>query len=398
MNVTTTTEPYDAHLSEDMQRWRAAVQSLVGIELCPLSAEIERTSQIPEKALQALRAAGMYGTNTPKEYGGLGMPMIGSCLAVEALGRAHISFYYTCGVNVHIGSKAIELRGSDIQRRRYLPKLASGEHVAALAMTEPGAGSDAASIKTSAKKVEGGYVLNGHKIFITNAQIADCFTVIARTSEVDRRGGLSAFIVRKDAEGMRVGPAMEMLAGAGSYHNEVEFHDCWIPEDALIGDEGEGFELAMLSLDHGRVHWAAYSVGLAQTLLEEAVAHTNARVQFGRSLSDNQAVRWELAQLAAQVHAGRLVAYDAAVRFDKDPVGRRAACAMAKLINGEMVFKVADAVMQLLGGYAYAKRSPVERMWREARVVQILDGTSQMMKQIVGREAVVGTYSTRRPV
>jgi alkylation response protein AidB-like acyl-CoA dehydrogenase len=384
------------YLDGDLQAWRQDVQAFVQGELVPVSDSVESTGRIPSATLEALRTKGLYGTNTPREYGGLGLSMLGSCLAVEALGASHIAFYYTCGVNVHIGSKAIELAGTEQQRRAYLPKIASGEYVAALAMTEPGAGSDAASIRTTARRDGGGYVLDGQKIFITNAGIADCLTVVARTRENDRRGGLSVFIVLRGTPGLHVGPAMDMLAGAGSFHNEVVFAGCRLPESALVGQEGQGFELAMSCLDHGRVHWAAYSVGLAQALLDHAVEYTNARVQFGRPISDNQAIRWELAELATQVHVARLVAYDAAWRFDREPLGRRASSAMAKLMNGDLVFEVADRVMQLFGGYAYAKRSPVERMWREARVVQILDGTSQMMKQIVGREAVIGSYSIGR--
>ncbi|MDP3759685.1 MAG: acyl-CoA dehydrogenase family protein [Ramlibacter sp.] len=385
------------YLGDELQRWRAEVQSFVHRVLVPVSDEVEETGHIPNGALNSLKSMGLYGTNTPREYGGLGHSMLGSCLAIEALGAAHIAFYYTCGVNVHIGSKAIELAGTQAQRSQYLPKIASGEYVAALAMTEPGAGSDAASIQTQARKEGDGFVLDGQKVFITNAEIADCFTVIARTNDRDRRGGLSAFLVPKGAPGLHISPAMDMLAGAGSFHNEVVFKNCRLGADAMIGEEGQGFELAMLSLDHGRTHWAAYSVGLAQALLDLAVKHTNSRVQFGRALSENQAVRWELADIATQVNAARLVAYDAAWRFDRDFEGRRAASAMAKLMNGDLVFAIADRVMQLFGGYAYAKRSPVERMWREARVVQILDGTSQMMRQIIGREAVVGTYSNRQP-
>lgn len=384
---------FDAFLDPELADWRDRVQTFVRNELVPLSEQIEASGAIPPAALDRVRAMGLYGTNTPKAYGGLGMSMLGSCLAIEALGAAHIAFYYTCGVNVHIGSKAIELAGSEAQRSRHLPGLASGRDVAALAMTEPDAGSDASAIATRASRQDGGYVLDGRKIFITNAQIADCFTVIARTDEHDRRRGLSAFIVPRATQGLKIGPPMEMLGGAGSFHNEITFENCRLPADALIGEEGQGLEIAMTCLDHGRVHWAAYSVGLAQAMLELAVRHANARVQFGRPLSDNQAVRWQLAELATQVNAARLVAYDAAWRFDRDPVGRRQSAAMAKLMNGEMVFHVADRVLQLVGGYAYAKRSPIERMWRESRVVQILDGTSQMMKQIIGREAVIGTYS-----
>ncbi|TWO64434.1 hypothetical protein FN976_28275 [Caenimonas sedimenti] len=381
------------YLTPELTEWRTRVNSFVQAELVPLSDQVERTGAIPTSAIQRLREMGMFGSHTPREYGGLGLTMLGSCISIEAIAAAHIAFYYTCGVNVHIGSKAIELAGSDELKRTYLPRLASGEFVAALAMTEPDAGSDAASISTQASRCADGYVLNGRKIFITNAQIADCFTVIARTGGPDRRGGLSAFLVPRGTQGLRVGPPMEMLGGAGSFHNEVVFEDCAIPADFLIGVEGQGFDLAMRCLDHGRLHWAAYSVGLAQAMLDLAVERTGTRKQFGQALSHNQAIRWELAELATQVHSARLLAYDAAWRFDHDPQNASGWAAMAKLANAETVFDVADRVLQLFGGYGYTKSYPIERMWRESRVVRILDGTSQMMKQIVGREVLRGTYA-----
>jgi alkylation response protein AidB-like acyl-CoA dehydrogenase len=384
------------YLSSELCEWQARVTAFVQQELVPVSDQVEREAAIPEEVVQRVREMGLFGTHTPREFGGMGLSMLGSCISIEALAAAHIAFYYTSGVNVHIGSKAIEIAGTEEQKRAYLPRLASGEFIAALAMTEPDAGSDAASISTEAVRRGSGYALNGKKIFITNAQIADCFTVIARTDASGGRNGLSAFIVPRGTKGLRIGPAMEMLGGAGSFHNEVVFEDCAVPASALIGAEGRGFELAMRCLDHGRLHWAAYGVGLAQAMLDLAVRRVDTRKQFGHSLSQNQAVRWELADLATEVHSGRLMAYDAAWRFDNDPANASAWAAMAKLANGDMVFRVADRVLQLFGGYGYCKSYPIERMWRESRVVRILDGTSQMMKQIVGKEVLRGTFGATR--
>lgn len=384
------------YLTQDLREWQERVTTFVQQELVPISDQVERQAAIPEAVVQRLREMGLFGTHTPVKYGGMGLSMLGSCISIEALAAAHIAFYYTTGVNVHIGSKAIEIAGTEEQKRTYLPRLASGEFIAALAMTEPEAGSDAASISTEAVRRGQDYVLNGKKIFITNAQIADCFTVIARTDASDRRSGLSAFIVPRGTKGLRIGPAMEMLGGAGSFHNEVAFEDCAVPLSALIGTEGQGFELAMRCLDHGRLHWAAYGVGLAQAMLDLAVRRLDTRKQFGGPLSQNQSIRWELADLATEIHSGRLLAYDAAWRFDNDPGRASAFAAMAKLANGDMVFRVADRVLQLFGGYGYCKSYPIERMWRESRVVRILDGTSQMMKQIVGREVLRGTFNAPR--
>jgi alkylation response protein AidB-like acyl-CoA dehydrogenase len=378
------------YLNSELVDWQQKIRSFVKSELIGISDEVERTSKIPPVAIEALARMGLFGTNTPVEYGGLGMSVLGSCIAIEELAAAHIAFYYTCGVNVHIGSKPIEIGGSEALKREYLPLLASGKNIAALAMTEPGAGSDASAIATSATPSGEGYILNGRKIFITNAQIADCFTVIARTDSENRRGGLSAFVVPKGSPGMTIGPALEMLGGAGSFHNEIFFQNCYVPAVNLIGKLGQGFDLAMQCLDFGRVHWAAYSVGLAQTLLNLAIDWTSTRVQFGKFLASNQTVQWELAEIAAEIKSARLLAYDSAWSFEADPAGRTVAAAMAKLTNGDMVFRTADRVLQLFGGYGYSKVSPVERMWRESRVVRILDGTSQMMKQIVGRDILRG--------
>jgi len=183
-----------------------------------------------------------------------------------------------------------------------------------------------------------------------------------------------------------------MLGGSGSFHNEVSFEDCAIPRENLLGQEGQGFRLAMYCLDHGRTHWAAYSAGLARAMFELAKERAQTRHQFGRPLSENQATQWKIAELATAIHNGQLAAYDAAWRFDHEPEHRALYAAMAKLANADMVFKVANDTLQLFGGYGYAKSGPIERMWREARVVGILDGTSEMMRQIVGRECLKGQF------
>lgn len=378
-------------LDTALEAWQREIREFVQRELVPLSDQVERQGFIPPDVLDKMKKVGLFGTHTPKEYGGMGLSMLGSCIAIEELAAAHIAFYYTCGVNVHIGSKAIEQAGTETQKRRYLTPLARGEFIGALAMTEPGAGSDAAAIATTATAHGNQYVLNGRKIFITNAQIADCFTVIARTGD-GGRSGLSAFIVPKDAPGLEIGGAMEMLGGAGSFHNEVRFEDCAIPRENLLGEEGQGFKLAMFCLDHGRTHWAAYSAGLARAMFELARHHTQTRQQFGRPLCENQGTQWKLAELATAIHQGQLAAYDAAWRFDHEPENRTLHAAMSKLANAEMVFRVANESLQLFGGYGYAKSGPIERMWREARVVGILDGTSEMMRQIVGRECLRGHF------
>ncbi|MGB6103913.1 MAG: acyl-CoA dehydrogenase family protein [Pusillimonas sp.] len=380
----------NVYLNAETLAWQRKVRDFVQQVLVPLSEQVEREGSIPGPALQEMRRMGLFGTHTPREYGGLGLNMLCSCIAIEELAAASIAFYYTCGVNVHIGSKAIEMAGTHEQKQRYLRPLATGEFIGALAMTEPQAGSDAARIGTTATLTGDKYILNGRKIFITNAQIADCFTVIARSDSGSGSAGLSAFIVPRDSEGLVIGRQIDMLAGNGSFHNEVIFDDCIIDRQNLLGEPGQGFRLAMMCLDHGRTHWAAYCSGLGRTLLQHAIHRISTREQFGGPLVDKQGVQWTLAELATIVQHAQLIAYDCAWRFDNDPKNRTLHAAMAKLANAETVFQVANRVLQLFGGYGYSKDYPIERMWREARVVGILDGTSEMMKQIVARETLKG--------
>jgi acyl-CoA dehydrogenase len=383
----------DFNLSPDLAAWQARCRAFVASELMPHDAAIEKTGRIPQQALDGLRRNGMYGLNTPAAYGGAGHSMLATCLALQELAKAHIAYYYVSGVNVHIGSKGIEFDGTEAQRRRWLPELASGRMVAAFALTEPGAGSDAGGVATTAVREGGQYVLNGRKIYITNAPVAGLFTVFARTASETRKNAISAFLVEAGTPGLAVGEPVEMLAGNGSGHAELMFEDCRIPTTNLLGEtEGQGFATAMKCLDAGRVCWGAYCVGAAERLLELALGHVTKREQFGRPLLANQGIEWQIADMHASLHAARLVAYEAAWRYDNDPHMRAGRGALSKLIGADMVFKVADAALQMFGGAGYCKSSPVERIWREVRVVRILDGTSEIMRKIVARDAMAAAH------
>lgn len=378
----------DFALDPELERWQRRVRRFVQEELQPFDREIEATGKVPPAALEGLRRMGLFGTNTPAEYGGLGFSMLGSCLAVEEIAKAHAAFYYRSGVNVHIGSKPIELAGSEELKRRWLPELASGRVIAAFALTEPEAGSDAARLSTMARRDGAGHwVLNGRKTYITNACEAGLFTVFATVDPARGAEGISAFLVEAGTPGLTVGRPVEMLAGRGATHAEVILEDCRVPAAQRLGGEGEGFRLAMRCLDAGRTHWGAYCVGAAQRLLDLAVARASRRETFGRRLREHQGIEWMLADMAAAVHAQRLVAYEAAWRYDHgSPVERTRAAATSKLLGGDMVQRVADQTLQIFGGAGYSKDEPVERLWRETRVVRILDGTSEMMRRIVARE------------
>jgi alkylation response protein AidB-like acyl-CoA dehydrogenase len=374
-------------MSQEMIDWQRRVKELVHTQLMPHDDSIERTGVIPVSAVESLRAAGMFGLNTPVRFGGAGRSMLATCLAFQELAKAHIAYYYLTGVNVHIGSKAIEFHGTPEQQQRWLPELASGRTVAAFALTEPEAGSDAAGITMTARRDAEGYVLNGRKTFITNAPTAGVFTVFAKTDAQGGRAGISAFLVEPGIAGFGIGRPIEMLGGNGSGHAELIFEECRIPAGNLIGSEGEGFAIAMRCLDAGRVSWSAYSVGAAERLLAIAVQHLSTRRQFGRPLIANQGLEWQIAELYASIHSARLVSREAAWLYDQPGANRTTNSALAKLVGGEMVFKVADTVLQMLGGLGYSRNSPVERIWREVRVVRILEGTTEIMRKIVARHA-----------
>ncbi|MCA6112672.1 acyl-CoA dehydrogenase family protein [Bradyrhizobium cenepequi] len=374
-------------LPDELVIWQHRVGEFVRTELQPHDASIEETGVVPESAMAGLRRMGLFGTNTPQEYGGLGLSMLGSCLAIEELAKAHTAFYYLSGVNVHIGSKAIEFYARPGIRDRWLPELASGRMIGAFALTEPGAGSDAARITTTVRRDGAHYILNGKKIYITNAPVAGVFTVFATHDPGAGAKGISAFAVDATTPRLRIGRIVEMAAGRGSAHAEVIFEDCRVPRDCLLGEEGQGFGIAMRCLDAGRTHWGAYCVGAASQLLGYALDHVSQREAFGRKLRGHQGIEWEIADMTAALHAARLVAYEAAWRYDQgDPAARTAAAALSKYTGAEMVQRVADATLQLFGGSGYSKDLPIERIWRETRVVGILDGTSEIMRQIIARD------------
>jgi len=378
----------DFMLPPNLVRFQEHVRQFVREELQPSDAEVEATGQVPERALAGLRRMGLFGTNTPKDYSGLGLSMLGSCLAIEELAKAHIAFYFLIGVNVHIGSKPIELAGSEALKRRWLPELATGRTIAAFALTEAEAGSDAAAIGTIARRDGAGhYLLDGAKTYITNAPVAGLFTIFATLDPTLGAKGITAFLVEAGAPGLQIGRTIEMAAGRGSAHAELILNGCRVPAENRLGEEGTGFALAMRCLDAGRTHWGAYCVGAAQRLLDLAVARASSRETFGRRLCEHQGIEWMLADMAASIHVARLVAYEAAWRYDRESAGERTrAAATSKLIGADMVQRVADATLQIFGGAGYSKDLPIERIWRETRVVKILDGSSEMMRRIVARD------------
>ena len=377
----------DLDIPEELLLLKRTVREFVEGRLQPIEQQVEDDDKIPDAILKEMGALGFFGLPFPEEYGGAGAGDLGYCLALEEFGRTSAAFSNLIGAHTSIGSMSIYLGGTPDQKKRYLPDLASGRKIAAFSLTEPSSGSDAASIQASAKKQGDRWILNGTKIWVTNGPIADVVIVYAANDRaLGPRGGITAFIVEKGFKGFRVGRVDEKMGLRGSYTGELVFEDCLVPEENVLGGTvGTGFRTALGALDIGRISLAAGAVGSSQYLLELAIAHAKRRVQFGKPIATNQAIQWMLADSAVEIHATRLMVYDAAAKLDR---GVRASneAAMVKVYASEMAGRVVDRVLQIHGGMAYMKGSPVERAYRDTRILRIYEGTSEVQRMIIAEE------------
>ena len=377
----------DFEIPDELQLLARTVRDFVETRLRPIEKRVEDSDEIPTEVVREMAALGFFGLPLPEEYGGAGAGDLGYCLALEQFGRTSAAFSNLIGAHTSIGSMSIYLGGTDEQRRRYLPDLTAGRRLAAFSLTEPSSGSDAASIQTTARRDGGRWLLNGTKIWVTNGPIADVVVVYAATDRAKgARGGITAFIVEKGFKGFRVGKVDEKMGLRGSKTGELIFEDCEVPEDNVLGGEvGAGFRTALGALDIGRVSLAAGAVGTSQYLLELGIAHAKRRKQFGQPIAANQAIQWMLADSAVEVHAARLMVYDAAAKLDRGiRVSREAA--MVKVYASELANRVADRVLQIHGGMGYMKDSPVERAYRDARILRIYEGTSEVQRMIIAED------------
>src|SRR5881394_3021771 len=329
--------PVDFDIPEDLRLLARTVREFVEGRLQPIEKQIEDDDRIPDAILREMGALGFFGLPFPEDYGGVGAGDLGYCVALEEFGRTSAAFSNLIGAHTSIGSMSIYLGGTEAQKRRYLPDLAAGKKIAAFSLTEPSSGSDAASIQTSATLRNGCWILNGSKIWVTNGPIADVIVVYAANDrEKGARGGITGFIVESGFKGFRVGKIDEKMGLRGSYTSELVFEECEVPEANVLGGQvGAGFRTALGALDIGRVSLAAGAVGSSQHLLELAIAHSKRRVQFGKPIAVNQAIQWMLADSAVEIHAARLMVYDAAAKLDR---GVRASteAAMVKVFASEM--------------------------------------------------------------
>lgn len=362
------------------------IDRFVREQLIPREAEVVDTDAIPADIVAEMRRMGLFGLSIPEHYGGLGLTMEEEVLAAMTLCRAAPAFRSMIGTNNGIGSLGIVFDGTDAQKEKYLPRLAAGELIGSFALTEPGSGSDAASLRTSARLDGDHYILNGSKRFITNAPQAGIFTVMARTDPASKdAAGVSAFIVERDSVGLHVGKPDRKMGQRGAHTADVIFEGVRVPAGNLIGGaEGQGFKTAMKVLDKARLHIAAVSVGAATRILEESLDYALGRNQFGQPIAEFQLVQAMLADSQAELYAARSMTLDAARRRDAgENITLEAAC--CKLYASEMVGRVADRGVQIHGGAGYMQDSAVERFFRDVRLFRLYEGTSQIQQLVIAR-------------
>ncbi len=362
-----------------------SVRRFVCEKCVPIEARVAEDDRVPDAIVAQMRALGLFGLSIPQEYGGLGLGMEEEVLVAIELGRTSPAFRSVIGTNVGIGSQGVVMFGSQAQKREWLPRLASGEIVASFCLTEPEAGSDAASIRTTAIRDGDAYLVNGTKRFITNANRAGMFTLMARTDPA-RKGaaGISAFIVPAGTPGVTVGRPEKKMGQQGAHICDVIFENARVPASLRLGEEGEGFKIAMQVLDRGRLHISGVCVGVAERLIADATAYARQRVQFGRPIGEFQLVQAMLADSQAECYAARAMTLDAARKRDAgSSVTMEAAC--AKYFASEMVGRVADRAVQIFGGAGYVADYGVERFYRDVRIFRIYEGTSQVQQLVIAR-------------
>ncbi|MGX5654766.1 acyl-CoA dehydrogenase family protein [Geodermatophilus nigrescens] len=377
-------------LTEEHDAIRAAVRDIAEREIAPYAAEVDADSRYPIEAQKALTAAGFHATHIPETYGGEGADAVATCIVIEEVARVDVSASLIPAVN-KLGSMPIILSASEDLKQRVLPSIAAGDAMISYGLSEREAGSDAAAMKTRARREGDTWVLNGTKAWITNSGVSEWYTVMAVTDPEKRANGISAFVVHRDDPGFAVGPKERKMGIKGSPTCELYFTDCTIPADRIIGAEGTGFKTALRTLDFTRPTIGAQAVGIAQGALDAAVEYTRGRTQFGKAVSDFQGVQFMLADMSMQIEAARHLVYVAAARGEAahdggkvDPdLGRL--CAAAKAFASDVAMKVTTDAVQLFGGAGYTQDFPVERMMRDAKITQIYEGTNQIQRMVIAR-------------
>ncbi|MGO4442647.1 acyl-CoA dehydrogenase [Mycobacterium sp. 2YAF39] len=371
-------------LSEEHTELRAVLRDLCDKEIAPHAADVDEKARYTDEALAALTAAGMAAIHIPEEYGGQGGDSVAACIVIEEVARvcASSSLIPICN---KLGTMGLLLRGSEELKKQVLPSIAAGEAAASYALSEREAGSDAASMRTRARRDGDDWVLNGAKCWISNGGHSTWYTVMAVTDPDKGANGISAFVVHKDDPGFAVGAKERKLGIKGSPTTELYFEDCRIPGDRIIGDEGTGFKTALATLDHTRPTIGAQAVGIAQGALEAAIAYTKERKQFRQRIADFQAVQFMLADMAMKIEAARLMVYTAAARAERGEPDLGFISSAAKCYASDVAMSVTTDAVQLFGGYGYTVDFPVERFMRDAKITQIYEGTNQIQRVVMSR-------------
>ena len=378
----------DLHLSKEQEMLRKMYREFAENEVKPMAEYVDENEAFPEENVKKMSKLGMMGIYFPKEYGGAGADVLSYVMAVEEMSKVCATTGVIISAHTSLCAAPIFENGTEEQKQKYLPKLCSGEWIGAFGLTEPGAGTDAQGQQTTAVKNENGdWVLNGSKIFITNAGYAHVFVVMAITGvRTDKRGRTSkeitAFIVERTDPGFSVGKHEKKMGIRGSSTCELIFEDCVIPADRMLGKQGKGFALAMKTLDGGRIGIASQALGLAEGAIQETIAYTKERVQFGRPIAKQQNTQFELADMYARTEAAKYLVYSAAMKKQNhEPYTVDAA--MAKLVAAETASDVTRRCVQLFGGYGYTRDYPVERMMRDAKITEIYEGTSEVQRMVI---------------
>jgi alkylation response protein AidB-like acyl-CoA dehydrogenase len=374
-------------LSDEQREIRDLVRALARERIAPRAAEIDKSAEFPWDVVEVFREHELFGILFDEEYGGLGASALMALVAIEEVSKVCATSGLIIAVQ-ELGSLALKLAGTDEQKARWLPRLASGEWLVAYALTEPGSGSDSAAMRTEARREDDEYVLNGSKRFITNAGVAELYTVFAKTDPTAGHAGISAFVVEASAPGFEVGRIEPKMGIKGSTTGEVFFNDCRIPARNLVGEEGEGFKIAMRVLDRSRPGIGAQGLGLAQGATDYALEYAKSRETMGKPIAEHQLIAATLADMETRCEAARGLLYRCGQLIDEGADGPELTkiSAMSKLYCTDVAMEVTTDAVQILGGYGYIQEYPVERMMRDAKITQIYEGTNQIQRLVIARE------------
>ncbi len=385
----------DYFLTDEQKHIQMLARRIAEEKVVPIRAELDEKQEFPWSIMKACAETGLFGVSIPEEYGGIGGGTFENCIAVEELSRACLGVSVSYAASL-LGAYPILIGGSEEQKKKYLPEIASGRKLAAFGLTEANAGSDAQSIRTEAKKVGDEYILNGTKQWITNGGEAEIYSVVAMTDKSRGGRGATAFILEKGMEGFSFGKKENKLGIRASATRELVFQDCKVPKENVIGREGLGFILVMRTFDRTRPGIGAQAVGVAQGALEAAVNYAREREQFDRKIISFQAIQHMLADMAMQVEAARSLVYSVARYIDSNPKDFSKYSAMAKVFPSDIAIKVTIDAIQVFGGYGFMKEYPVEKMMRDAKILQIYEGTNQIQRNVIGLELIKEAASKKK--